>query len=1493
MRSVVSRLAGAVPHLPQLPPLPGLSLHRQRLSRRCWVGHGRAHVEVRGLDHPEADRLVRDLEGALNRLSGVHWATVNAVLGRVVVDYADGEVSVDDVTATVEAVERLHHRNRDRFPERPDHPGDLEPRQRQLLALGSDLAGLGVGAVGRLLRVRRLPAELAALVPLVESTPWVRREIEVRLGKATTDVGLALANAVAQGLAQGPSGLVVDALHRVALLRELDARRRTWLEREPQLCGRPGHPQAPPISLPPRGTPLPSGPVEHEADRSALAALVGGGSALVATGDLRRAASVLAAATPKAARLTREAFAAELASVIAARGVVQFEGEVLRRLDRINTVVLDARVLLTGRFVLGPLAVLAEPDEPGDGNGSHRDGPGHDGGAPGRATAEARLRQRAERLFRPEAPQAVRRRADWALGPLRDLGVPTPPAARAAARRLGRRGSVVLGLAHKGVLRAVFAAEPEIAPLTPAIVAAARSVGEVVVAGVGTGVAAGLTVDRVVPGGTGLAAAIRALQSEGRAVTLVANGPGTALAAADCGIGILEHDRPPPWGAHLLCGPGLDDVCLLLDATATAAQVSRRGALLSLYGSIAGGLLALMGPRTGGTERALLSVNVAAGAGLASGVWSARALARRPRPVPVDRNHWHALETATALSRLGSSPDGLSDAEAARRLATQPLTMERREPGLVQASLDELANPLMPALAAGAGVAAASGSVTDAALISVVTLLNALIGGVQRVGTDRAIRELADASAVHVRVRRGRRELDVSAESVVPGDVVLLRAGDAVPADCRLLTANGLETDESSLTGESQLVVKNAQPSAAAHVADRRSMVYEGTVVAAGQASALVVAAGPLTEAGRSATAAEGHRGVGGVQVRLAKLVRVTIPVAVGSGAALVGAGLLRRQPLHRTLSTAVSLAVAAVPEGLPVVATVAQLAAAKRLSRRNALVRNPPTIETLGRVDTLLLDKTGTLTEGRIRLRQVSDGVVCEPLDNLTEMGRTILAAGLRASVEHANGVAPPHPTDRAVVAAAAEVGVVPGTGVRSWRLVDDVPFESGRGYHAALGRTAAGPVLVVKGAPEVVLPRCVSWRRGSGLQPMGEGAVEKIETEVDRLAEQGFRILAVASRAASNRQDLTEDRVERLEFLGLLALADQVRPTAADAVATLRAAGVDVVMLTGDHPTTATSIGAELGIVNGKRVVTGGQLDALNDKQLGALLPRVSVFARVTPAHKVRVVEAYQARGHTVAMAGDGTNDAPAIRLADVGVALGRNGTNAAREAADLVVTDDRIETITDAVVEGRAMWASVRDSVALLLGGNLGEIAFTLGAGLLRSGGSPLNARQLLLVNLFTDVLPALALAVRPPGSTTPEALLNEGPDASLGAALTRDVLTRAGITAASATGAWLVGRATGTPAHASTVALVALVGAQLGQTLVTGWRSPLVVGAGVASGLALGVVVQTPGLSHFFGCRPLGPLGWGIAAGAAGAGTAASVVAPVVAGTLHRWFVRTHP
>jgi cation-transporting ATPase I len=315
---------------------------------------------------------------------------------------------------------------------------------------------------------------------------------------------------------------------------------------------------------------------------------------------------------------------------------------------------------------------------------------------------------------------------------------------------------------------------------------------------------------------------------------------------------------------------------------------------------------------------------------------------------------------------------------------------------------------------------------------------------------------------------------------------------------------------------------------------------------------------------------------------------------------------------------------------------------------------------------------------------------------------------------------------------------------------------------------------------------------------------------------------------------------------------------------------AGVRVVMLTGDHPSTAEAIAAEIGALNGLRVMTGPELEALDDDALTEALTGVAVFARVTPEHKARIVTSFRKAGKVVAVTGDGANDVPAIRLADVGIALGTNAAPATRAAADIVMADDRIETIIDAIVEGRGMWASVRDALGILLGGNIGEIAFTLGSSFL-TGRSALNTRQLLLVNLLTDMLPAMAVAVRPPSASSPERLLAEGPEASLGAALTRDIYLRAVVTAAAATAAWSLARVSGTRGRADTVGLIGLVSAQLLQTLALGSRDRMVVLAVVSSLAALGVIISVPGLSQLFGCRPTGPLGWSIGLGCAAAAT----------------------
>jgi cation-transporting ATPase I len=448
---------------------------------------------------------------------------------------------------------------------------------------------------------------------------------------------------------------------------------------------------------------------------------------------------------------------------------------------------------------------------------------------------------------------------------------------------------------------------------------------------------------------------------------------------------------------------------------------------------------------------------------------------------------------------------------------------------------------------------------------------------------------------------------------------------------------------------------------------------------------------------------------------------------------------------------------------------------------------------------------------------------------------------------------------------------------GIGHWRVLGELAFDPVRGYHAVIGTGPAGHRVSVKGAPEVILPRCTSWLGPEGSVTITARVRRRLESEVNRMAKKGLRVLAVAERASSERSEVGDERVNSMELMGFIGLADSVRPAAASAVSDLRAAGINIVMITGDHPSTARAIGKELDILNGHRVVSGAELERMSDAQLDAVIDDVSIFARIAPKDKVRIVRAYQRVGRIVAMTGDGANDAPAIRLAHAGIALGERGSAAAREAADLVVLDDRIETIQAAVVEGRALWASVRNAIAILVGGNLGEVAFTVSATAL-TGGSPLGPRQLLLVNLLTDMLPAMTIAMRPPPGQTPDTLLHEGPDSSLGAALTSQIALRAVTTAGGSFGAWLVARGTGTRRRASTVALVALVGTQLGQTAVVGGKNPLVLASSAASATALVAIVQTPGVSHFFGCTPLGPVGWAIGIGASTTATGLSVVAP---------------
>ncbi|MFE5814004.1 HAD-IC family P-type ATPase [Streptomyces sp. NPDC056479] len=1007
--------------------------------------------------------------------------------------------------------------------------------------------------------------------------------------------------------------------------------------------------------------------------------------------------------------------------------------------------------------------------------------------------------------------------------------------------------------------------------------------------------------DQVVRDERSLSEVVNALRGEDGVVVAVAR-PGEAdedvlagLLAADVAVALTDREGAVVWGADVLARNGLADLWRLLRAIPAARGVGRRSQVLARSGAALSGLLVAIGKSQRGRRTPWpglrhTPVDASATWALLTGTRAALGVAMARAPHPRPRVAWHELETSEVRERLeqetGPEPtlrELVTDRtrETLRTMGRQrvfaPLSGPLR---LAHAMRGELDDPLTPVLAVGSAAEAILGSVLDALLVVGALDLNALVGGVQRMRAERALSGLLAKQKQKARVTTEDRSAQphvVDAVKLGPGDLIELRADDVVPADARLVWAEGLEVDESALTGESLAAAKGTDPTPDAAVPDRESMVFEGTTVVAGQAHAVVVETGERTESARAVALASRKPPSAGVQGRLRELTDKALPWTLAGGAGVTALSLLRGTPIRRAVSGGVAVAVAAVPEGLPLVATVAQLAAARRLSRRGVLVRAPRTLEALGRMDTVCFDKTGTLTENRLRLVRLTeaDGTVRTPDES--EADSTLRTAARACPQLNGGSDRPVHATDEAVLDAAAPDP--------EWTQTEGLPFEAGRGYAAAVGRAEDGaPVLVVKGAPETVLPAC------SGLP---SSASDKAQA----LAGDGLRVLAVAQRrlaSADKATEILEQPLEELDFTGLLALADVPRDTSTALVQGLREEGVRPVMLTGDHPQTARAIAAELGWPEDTGVITGDELASADREERMGMLRDVGVVARVAPEQKLQVVEALRDAGRVVGMVGDGANDAAAIRAADIGVGISARGSAAARNAADLVLTDGDLTVLIDAVAEGRALWHSVADAIAILIGGNAGEVGFGL-LGTLLSGASPLSTRQMLLVNLFTDLFPAMAVAVTPkpaeesvedadpaaePGepeedaADQPDARPAPGPAATepLGAPLIRKIRHRALTTTLGATSAWLFGRFTpGSARRSTTMALCAVVGTQLAQTLADRRGSPLVRATALGSAAALAVLVQTPGVSNLFGCTPLGPVAW--------AGVAASIALAV--------------
>jgi calcium-translocating P-type ATPase len=964
-------------------------------------------------------------------------------------------------------------------------------------------------------------------------------------------------------------------------------------------------------------------------------------------------------------------------------------------------------------------------------------------------------------------------------------------------------------------------------------------------------------------------AVVCAKQQQGEFVAFVSDSAHAAAAFADCDLAIgLAPASTGDFPARTdLLAPDLRAIAAILEAGARRDRTVRDAVVFSAEANVFGAVWGLRSRP--GVERASTGVFVAALAALADG-WLRLRGGKRPGSsltglVDPRPERWGRQSIASVLRALQTTEAGLTSAQAKQRRRRMPQTAHRHQ--IVMAVLDQLRSPVNGILTGGALLSLISGGAPlDIVIIGATVFVNVVVGVWQERQAGKAVEALRSLGTASARVLRNGAPVTVPATAVVPGDVLLLAPGDRVAADARLLEVQGLEVDEAALTGESVPVSKWSEGGN-----PENHIVLEGSGVVVGTGRALVVAAGRQTRLGAIAAALSlEDTDDSPFGARLARLLQLALPIAAVGGVTVFAAGILWSKPLANQLAVGASIALAVVPESLPLLAGTGQVGAARRLARRRALLRRLSAVEALGRVDVACTDKTGTLTEGRLAVRLVTTAIENGEWgmgnDSLaTPSLRDVLLAAALASPHPEAVDAAAHPTDVAVVRAAQAAGLEDE--LRQAHQEED-RFDPDQAFHATL----VGGRLCVKGAPEEVVQRCTHLRGEEGVaQPLEEEGRQVLLNQAQRFAECGLRVLMVADGPPGT----SVADPQGLQALGFVGIADPLRPSVPAAVRRCQEAGVRVIMITGDHPATARAIAHEAGLTDGAGdMLTGAELTELDDAELERRMEKATVIARATPLDKLRIMESLRRLGHTVAMTGDGVNDAPALRLAEVGVAMGRGGTEVARQAADLVLADDDFSTLVEALVEGRGFWGNMRRALGLLLGGNAGELGLIVGATVLGFN-SPLNTRQILVVNLITDALPALAVALQPPEHRHLAGLAREGASA-LDASLRRDVLRRGVATAVPALAGYFLAQRTSSAAEASSVAFGTVVATQLAQTLDTGWveesiNGTLLGAVAGSAGLLLSGLTLRP-LRNLLGLGLPTPFGWTLI----GSGAAAAVV-----------------
>ena len=742
----------------------------------------------------------------------------------------------------------------------------------------------------------------------------------------------------------------------------------------------------------------------------------------------------------------------------------------------------------------------------------------------------------------------------------------------------------------------------------------------------------------------------------------------------------------------------------------------------------------------------------------------------------IDKNpNWHTLPVEQTFERLKSDPAGMSMEEGARRLAEfgpNELQAARRISPW-QILLDQFKNVLVVILLIATGLSAFLGHGVESLVIAVIVLFAVLLGFIQEYRAERAIEALRQMAAPTAKVLRDGEERELPASELVPGDLILLRAGDRIPADARLVEAVNLQVEESALTGESLPIEKHTNPLDGESLppGDRKNMVFAGTAVTYGRGRAVVAATGMQTEFGQIAQLLQTvESGKTPLQQNLDKVGHLLARAALVVVAVIVALSLLRGQDFIEMLIFGIALAVAVVPEALPAVVTISLAIGVQKMVKRNALIRRLPAVETLGSTSVICSDKTGTLTRDEMTARKLYaggevfkiSGVGYEPTGEFSRNGhpvelphtaRTLLAAAALASdarLNQSSGSEPGNgwsikgdPTEGALVVAAAKAGLHKPELDDRYPRRHEIPFTSETKRMTTWHETPEGLVAYSKGAPEVILASCTSFLTDDGARLLDEAGKVQLLAAAQEFAGEALRVLAVARKPDAALSGAEQE----MTFLGLVGMIDPPRSEARSAIQICELAGIRPVMITGDHPVTAQAVASELGLLKGGRVVTGAELEAMSDADLEREVETIDVYARVSPAHKLRVVTALQANGHIAAMTGDGVNDAPALKKADIGIAMGITGTDVSKEAADMTLTDDNFASIVAAVEEGRSVFGNIKKYLMYLLSSNIGEIGLMGGAALLGLP-LPLTAVQILYVNLATDGLPALALAVDPP-------------------------------------------------------------------------------------------------------------------------------------------------